>query len=165
MWTVQLGLNIREGENQFYFGSVCILLCALTYAIYIAASGKLIPSIGSIKFNSYAMSFASVAVLIHFFVTTNHSLFGLPMLVYVYAFLMAVISTVVPSYLVAISINRLGANNTAIMASIGPVSTIMQASYFLDEKISALQWLGTLFIIAGILMISWKANIERNTID
>ncbi len=148
--------NLNLSGNDFYIGSVCIFVCAFTYAIYIAGSGRLIPSIGSVKFNSYAMSFACVAVLFHFFFASSHSLFGLPPIVYVYALFMAIISTVIPSYLVASSLNRLGAKNTAIIASIGPVSTILQAYYFLDEKVSLLQWLGTLLILAGILMISWK---------
>lgn len=152
--------NINVSGNDFYFGSLCILLCAVTYAIYIVGSGKLIPTIGSVKFNSYAMSFASAAVLIHFFVMSDHSLLDLPTIVYVYSFFMAIISTVIPSYLVSVSLNRIGANNTAIIASIGPVSTILQAYFFLDEKVSSLQWLGTVFILTGILMISWKVGAQ-----
>jgi drug/metabolite transporter (DMT)-like permease len=152
--------QINTSGDDFYIGSLFILACALTYGTYIAASGKIIPTIGSVKFNSYAMSFACLAVLIHFFATSNNSLLGFPPIVYVYSFLMAIVSTVIPSYLVSISLNRLGANNTAIIASIGPVSTILQAWYFLDERVSALQWLGTVFIIGGILMISWKRSGE-----
>jgi drug/metabolite transporter (DMT)-like permease len=150
--------SINEAGTGFYFGSACILLCALTFAMYIAGSGRLIPTIGSVKFNSYAMSFACVAVLIHFFIASNHSLFNWPVIVYVYAFAMAVVSTVIPSYLVSISLNRLGSNNTAIIASVGPISTILQASWFLEEEATMFQWLGTVFILAGILMISWKAT-------
>lgn len=145
-----------EGGNDFYFGSLLILICALTYAIYIAGSGVLIPSVGAIKFNSYAMSFAAVAVLTHFMITSNQSVFGLPMAIYAYGFLMAIVSTVIPTYLIAISIKRLGANTTAVIASIGPVSTILQASLLLNESVSALEIAGTVFILLGILVISWK---------
>ena len=151
-------VKIQTRGNVFFIGSLGILACAFTYAIYIVGSGKMIPSVGSVKFNSYAMSFASVGVLAHFFFNSEYSLFGLPGVVYGYAFFMAVISTVIPSYLVSVSLNRLRANNTAIIASIGPVSTILQAYYFLDEKVPALQWLGTIFIVVGILMISWKSQ-------
>jgi drug/metabolite transporter (DMT)-like permease len=149
-------VKVNLTGNDFYLGSLSILLCAFTYAMYIAGSGKLIPAIGSVKFNSYAMSFACGAVLLHFFIGNSHALFGLPAIVYVYSLFMAIVSTVIPSYLVSVSLNRLGANNTAIIASIGPVSTILQAYYFLDEKVSGLQWLGTIFIVVGILMISLK---------
>lgn len=145
-------------SGDFYFGSLLILACAFTYASYIVGSGKLIPMVGAMKFNSYAMSFAAAAVLVHFFLFGQHSLFNLPMIVYVYSFLMAIVSTVIPSYLVSASIKRLGANNTAIIASIGPVSTIVQAYYLLGETISLLQALGTILILMGILLITWRRN-------
>jgi drug/metabolite transporter (DMT)-like permease len=126
--------------------------------MYIAGSGRVIPSIGSVKFNSYAMSFASLGVLTHFAVTSNNSLLGLSPIIYGYSAFMAIISTVIPSYLVSISLNRLGANNTAIISSLGPISTILQARYFLNENVSSWQWLGTLLILVGILMISWKVS-------
>ena len=148
--------------SDFFFGSLCVFICAITFAIYIAGSGKLIPSIGSVKFNSYAMSFASLGVLTHFAVTSDKSLLGLQPIVYGYSAFMAIISTVIPSYLVSIGLKRLGANNTAIISSLGPISTILQASYFLDESVSALQWLGTLCILVGILMISWKASSQQS---
>jgi len=147
-----------QGSANFYFGSFLILACAFTYASYIVGSGKLIPKVGAMKFNSYAMSFASVAVLLHFFLTSSSSLMDVPSIVYGYGFLMAVISTVIPSYLVSGSIKRLGANNTAIIASIGPVSTILQAYYLLSESVSFLQIVGTLFILIGVLLISWRSS-------
>lgn len=145
-----------EGGENFYFGSMLIFICALTYAIYIAGSGALIPAVGAIKFNSYAMSFAAAAVLTHFMVTSTQSVIGLPFAIYAYGFLMAIVSTVIPTYLIAISIKRLGANTTAVIASIGPVSTILQASLLLGESVSALEIAGTVFILFGILVISWK---------
>src|ERR1044071_8650602 len=151
-----------QDSPAFYLGSTLILICALTYAIYIAGSGSMIPAVGAIKFNSYAMSFAAGAVLIHFMISSAQSLIGLPFSIYVYGFLMAVVSTVISSYLVSISIKRLGANTTPIIASIGPVSTILQSSLLLGESVSALEIAGTGFILLGILVISWKrAEIAR----
>ncbi|HZY79195.1 MAG TPA: DMT family transporter [Cyclobacteriaceae bacterium] len=144
------------GGRDFYIGSLLILICAVTYAIYIAGSGSLIPVVGAVKFNSYAMSFAAAAVLLHFTFTSTQSIFGLPLSVYGYAIFMAIVSTVIPSYLVSISIKRLGANTTAIIASIGPVSTILQAYWLLGDSVSAMEIAGTGFILAGILVISWK---------
>lgn len=145
-----------EGGPDFYLGSVLIFTCAFTYAIYIAGSGSLIPIVGAVKFNSYVMLFASGAVLIHFLFTSRQSVVGLPFSVYAYGFFMAVVSTVIPSYLVSISIKRLGANTTSIIASIGPVSTIVQAYLLLGEPVSGMEIAGTAFILLGILVISWK---------
>jgi drug/metabolite transporter (DMT)-like permease len=146
-----------EGQLQnFYLGVACIFACAITYAIYIVGSGKLIPAIGAAKFNSYAMSFAAIAVVIHFFIANDNSLLNVDNKVYVYSFLMAIIGTVIPSYLVAHGIKMVGSGNAAIIGSIGPVSTIVQAYFFLEEPIHLLQLLGTALILAGILIISKK---------
>ena len=149
-------VDIVDPDPNFYLGTGLILLCALTFATYIVGSGRVIPVIGAAKFNSYAMSFAGIGVLTHFFITSDLSLWNFTPLVYLYASLMAIIATVVPSYLVSESIKRLGADNTAIVASIGPVSTIIQAYIFLNEPIFALQIAGTVLILAGVLMIGKK---------
>lgn len=140
-------------DNTFIMGSLLIFGCAITYALYIVGSGQLIPSIGPAKFNSYAMTFAAIAVLIHYFAWSSGNLLGQPLMIYVYSALMAIVSTVIPSYLVAESIKRIGSGNTAIVASIGPVSTILQAYFFLQEPIHVMQVLGTALIIGGVLLI------------
>jgi drug/metabolite transporter (DMT)-like permease len=141
------------GGNSFLIGSFYVFICAFTYAAYIVGSGRLIPQVGALKFNSYAMSFASVGVLLHFAVFSDVSLFHLPPLVYLYSFLMAVFSTVVPSYLVTAAINRMGSGNAAIVSSVGPVSTIILANVFLGEVITLWQAAGTVFILVGVLII------------
>jgi drug/metabolite transporter (DMT)-like permease len=147
------------GEN-FWKGSLLILVCAFTYALYIVGSGQLIPVVGASKFNSYAMSFASAAVLIHFFLTSNRSLFDQTATVYLYSFAMAIISTVIPSYMISEGIKRVGSGNAAIIGSVGPVSTILQAAIFLYEPVKTLQLLGTGLILIGVFMVGQKKQTE-----
>jgi drug/metabolite transporter (DMT)-like permease len=149
-------VRFQHVDSTFIVGSVLIFGCAITYALYIVGSGQLIPSIGAAKFNSYAMTFAAIAVLIHYFSFSSANLWGQPTAVYVYSALMAIVSTVIPSYLVAESIRRIGSGNTAIVASIGPVSTIIQAYFFLQEPIHITQIFGTLLIIGGVLLIGQR---------
>jgi drug/metabolite transporter (DMT)-like permease len=145
-----------QQSSEFILGSFLIFTCAITYAIYIVGSGKLIPVVGAAKFNSYAMSFACVAVLIHFFIFSRHSLLNLSSQVYIYSACMALVGTVIPSYLVTAGIKRIGSDNAAIVGSIGPVSTILQAYIFLYEPISALQIVGTVLVLVGVLLIGKK---------
>jgi len=149
--------NTDHPQENFYLGAFYIFICAITYAVYIVGSGRLIPLVGAAKFNSYAMSFASVAVLLHFALVNGGNLFHLSWTVYMYSFAMAIIGTVIPSYLVTAGIKRIGSDNAAIVGSIGPVSTILQAYIFLSEPITWLQLLGTACILAGVLMIGRKS--------
>jgi drug/metabolite transporter (DMT)-like permease len=143
----------EDRSNDLYLGVALIFACSITYAAYIVGSGRLIPSIGAAKFNSYAMTFACAAVLIHFFISSEHSLFNLSPRVYLYSAVMALFSTVIPSYLISEGIKRIGADNVAIVSSVGPVSTIIQANIFLSEPILAMQIAGTVLILVGVLVI------------
>lgn len=152
--------NIDTTNPDFYKGALLIFLCAITYAIYIVGSGRIIPSVGASKFNSYAMTFACLAVLVHFYITSTRSLWNLDPLVYAYSFAMAIIGTVIPSYLVTQGIKRIGSDNAAIVGSIGPVSTILQAFIFLGEPIFFLQLVGTVCILFGVLLIGRKPKSQ-----
>jgi drug/metabolite transporter (DMT)-like permease len=147
------GLSSNQ-NSEFLWGSLLIFLCAITYASYIVGSGRMIPQVGATKFNSYAMSFACAGVLLHFFLFGSTSLLRLPIIVYAYSFLMAVFSTVIPSYLIAIAIKRIGPDNSAIVNSVGPVSTIFLAYIFLDESVSVWQLIGTGLILTGVFIIA-----------
>ena len=55
-------------------------------------------------------------------------------------------------------IARLGAAQSAMIASVGPVLTILLAVAFLDEHLNGWQWFGCLLNIIGVLMISLSKN-------
>lgn len=155
--------DFSSSQNRnFIFGSLMILLCAFTYAGYIVGSGRLIPLVGASKFNSYAMSFASVGVLLHFAITSDNSLLHYEPTVYFYSVAMALISTVIPSYMVVQGIKRIGSDNAAIVGSIGPVSTLIMANIFLGESISIFQIAGTAMILLGVLLVSGQKQKAVN---
>jgi drug/metabolite transporter (DMT)-like permease len=106
------------------------------------------------------MRFAAAAVIIHVFVTTNQPLTEQPTKVYAYSFAMAIIGTVIPSYLISEGIKRVGSGNAAIVGSVGPVSTILQAAIFLQEPVHALQLVGTGLILGGVLMVGQKKQVD-----
>ena len=75
-----------------------------------------------------------------------------------YGILLAIVATVIPTFLISEGVKRIGAGNVAIISSIGPVSTILQAHFILGEQIFTAQIVGTILVIAGVVMIGWKRN-------
>lgn len=152
-------LSADMGNPNFYLGSILIFFCAITYAIYIAGSGKLIPLVGANKFTAYAMLSSTAGILIHYVLQNR---FEIPIHDFIdnwpYGLLLAIVATVIPSFMISMGLKRIGANNVAIVSSIGPVSTIVQAHFVLGERISALQLFGTALVIAGVLLIGWKTG-------
>jgi drug/metabolite transporter (DMT)-like permease len=152
-------MRIDSNNPMFYLGSFLVFLCAITYAIYIAGSGYIIPKVGVTRFTAYAMLSATGGIFLHYLFRGQHTLFlyGAPL--WWYGLLLAVVATVVPSFLISAGLKRVGASNVAIISSIGPISTILQAHFILGEPIGFWQIAGTVLVIAGILLISRKKAI------
>lgn len=153
---VLLGDVDVASQRNLVKGGLLIFASAVAYALYLMGSGVLIPKFGSVRFNSYAMSVATVGVLAHYLFKQGRPIFYFEPVVYGYGALMAVVATVIPSYLMAEGIRLVGAGNTAIIGSIGPISTILLAYIFLHETVSGGQLVGTAVVLGGILLITLK---------
>ncbi len=154
--------NLYHLESGFFWGGFLVFLCAITYAVYIVSSGRLIPLVGATRFTSYAMLAATAGIFIHFLVKHQASdILHIAKQHWVYGLLLGIVATVLPSYLIAGGTKRIGSNNVAIVSSIGPVSTILQAWWFLDETIHWSQLAGTVLVIVGILMLGLKKQSKE----
>ncbi|HMC87512.1 MAG TPA: DMT family transporter [Chitinophagaceae bacterium] len=152
-------LHLDTATHGFFYGSLLIFLCAITYAIYIVGSGKLIPQVGATKFTAYAMLASTAGVFIHYIIAGNYQLLHSGTEYWGYGISLAILATVIPSFLISYGMKQIGSNNVAIVSGIGPVSTIIQAHFILGEEIFAAQIAGTLLVIAGVLLIGWKSRL------
>ena len=143
-------------ENDFWKGTLYIGITAITFALFYLGNQYLIPKLGALQFTNISMIIAGVAVIIHYTVVSNSlsmKLFALPFAVYVYGFLMAFVSTVIPSYFVSYSIKYIGASNSSIVSSFGPIATIILAYFVLGERLTGIQLLGGAIIIVSISLL------------
>lgn len=155
-------IMMSEYTDQVVLGSLLVLTSALTYAAYLVGSGYLIPKFGSVRFTAYAMCLACICVIVHYGVQSDKSIFSYEAEVYYYGLAMAVFATVLPSFLVSEAIKHIGANNFGIIGSLGPISTILLANIFLDERMTMLQIIGTLIVIGGIfILIKNKSKLKN----
>ena len=150
-------MKIDSSNPEFFIGSIFCFLCAITFAIYLVGSGKMIAETGATKFTSYAMIAAAGGIFIHYFVSgrTVHHMEGNLLW---YGFALAILATVIPTFLMSGGIKKIGSSNAAIISSIGPVSTILQAHFILGERITVEQILGTILVIIGVLLIGWRSR-------
>ncbi len=149
--------NTESTTKNLIVGSVLVFICALTYAMYIVGSGRLIPIIGAERYTSYVMIVSTIAVIIHQGVTNGVPDFQNTSATILWIGLaMAVIATVIPSLTLAQSIKLIGTEKSSIIATLGPVFTISMASQFLNEPFTVRQAIGTAFIITGVLIVSRK---------
>ncbi|WP_055445863.1 DMT family transporter [Lacinutrix mariniflava] len=154
---ITFGSEVSISGSNAYIGGFFVLLSAITFASYLVGSGWLIPKFGVVRFTAYAMLISCICVFVHFGIISQVDIFNFPWQVYVLGLLIAVFATVIPSFLVSISIKLISSSNFAIIAGIGPISTIILAVVFLNEKLAILQIFGTVVVILGILLVSKKS--------
>lgn len=152
VFIIALDPHIFEAENVIKGGSM-ILVSAVTYALYLVFGGEQINKYGSINFNSIAMLFSSVYVVLHFTAFSETSITSLPLNLYGYGIVLAIFCTVLPTFMVMEGIKLLGANLGSIVASIGPVSTIFLGYIFLGETFTVQELIGSGFVIVGVVLI------------
>ncbi|MGN6418228.1 MAG: DMT family transporter [Pseudobacter sp.] len=152
-------LQLDTGGENFYWGVFLIFCCAVTYSIYIAGSGHIIPSVGAGRFTAYAMIAATAGIFLHFLFAGNFGVLREAAgSAWIYGLLLAIFATVIPSFLISLGMKKIGSNNVAIISGIGPVSTILQAYWILGEEIFLEQIVGTMLVVAGVLLIGWKTT-------
>jgi drug/metabolite transporter (DMT)-like permease len=140
-------------STNFLLGAGLIGISAVTYSLYLVFGGELINKYGSANFNSIAMVFSSMYVLIHFVLFSHSSLLHLEPGLYAFGFALAIISTLFPTFIVMEGIKLLGANSGAIVSSIGPVSTIVLAYFILGEGLSIQEVIISVMVLAGVLLL------------
>ena len=149
-------MGIGGDHHALLLGGGLVFAGAVTYAIYLLAGSRVVFKLGSMRFTAYTSIAACAFVIAHFTVTHGPSALAVPHPVYWLAFVMAVFSTVLPLWLMAEGLRRIGANQAALVGCIGPISTIVFARIFLDEPITLAQLAGAGLVLAGVMIISVK---------
>ena len=135
-------------------GSAFVASSAMTFAVFMVGSGVLIKRIGAMRFTAYSMTVACVITGLHFIFKHGGLLVHLPASVYGLAVIMALFSTVLPSFLMNAGIQRIGAGAASIISSAGPIGTLILAFFLLDEIITMKQIAGTVIVLIGVYIVS-----------
>ncbi len=145
-------------QKNVVLGASLIFTCAITYSFFVVGTGELVKRLGSIKFTCYAMLAATIPALIQSGIHDGMNIFNFPREVYSLSIWLAVVATVIPTFMIVEGIRLVGANNSGIIGFVGPVWTIFLANWLLGEPITLMQSVGTAIVLAGVFLISWKGK-------
>ena len=149
--------QIADGESRlFALGAALVFASALCYAGYLVAGSQMVKRVGSMRFTAYSTVVATIPAVIQFLVMESSAALDLPGAVWGYAIVLATVVTVLPLFLQAEALNRIGANHFALRGAIGPVSVAVTSALGLDEPFTWVQALGGALVIFGVLLVSLK---------
>ncbi|MDN4502528.1 DMT family transporter [Alteromonadaceae bacterium BrNp21-10] len=149
------GHDMMTLGGQVAVGTALVFGSAISFAIYVLWSKPLMSKIGSQMFTSIAMIAASIAIFSHFAVTQPLVVLNVPLTALILTAAIALFCTVIPSFLVAEAINKIGPERTSIVGTCGPVITSFIAVIWLGEAFTWFHFGGlTMVILAVALMVN-----------
>ncbi len=151
-------LNFGGHAHEVALGGALVFASGVIYAFYLIGAGEIVGKVGAMRFTAYAMLVACVVCVLQFLVTHEAGALDVPARVYWLTLAMAIISTVIPAWLMAEGIRLTGANHAAMVGSVGPVATIFFGYWFLGEPVTLIQITGAALVLAGVTLVSARRN-------
>lgn len=155
-------IGASEEGRLFVLGVLLVFASALCYAVYLVAGSEMVKRVGSMRFTAYTMVVATVPAVLQFFLLEPVSALDLPAPVWGYAIVLATFSTVLPVFLQAEALKRIGASHFALIGAVGPVSVAVTSALGLAEPLGWRQGAGGALVILGVLLVSLKPKSFRS---
>ncbi len=155
-----LGGTITQGASPEHLalGASLVFVSSISYSLYLVIGSRLIQRVGSMRFTAYASIVASLFCLVQFALTRTVAALDLPPTVWWTALAMAIGCTVIPLFLTAEALRRVGASQVAIIGALGPVTTLAFGFIGLDEPLGLIQAAGALVVLAGVMLVTTGAQ-------
>jgi drug/metabolite transporter (DMT)-like permease len=145
-----------QGDHVL-LGTGLVFASAVSYAIYMIASGEWVHRLGALRLTGVASSFACAMCLLQFLLLRPLSAAAVPEPVIWLSVLNATFCTFAPVLLVMLAIEHIGATLTAQIGLIGPLSTIAMSVVLLGEPFTPVLFAGTALVLAGIMLLArWR---------
>jgi drug/metabolite transporter (DMT)-like permease len=149
-------LEFAGDPGALWLGAALVFASSFLYACYLVGVGPVIARLGSLRFIALAMLTSALFIFAHFLATRPLNALLVPVRIHLLSLTMAVFSTVLPTYLIAEAIKRIGANRTSLLGSMGPLFTIWLGSWLLDEPVHAIQLVGAALVLAGVALVTLR---------
>jgi drug/metabolite transporter (DMT)-like permease len=147
--------------DQVIFGSIMMFLSVLSFSLYVLLSKSVIDQVGGAAFTVVAMLASGLCVLAHFAISgETFTVFSLSSPEFLLIAVMTLITTVIPSFLIAEAIALIGPQKTAIAGTFGPAATSIFAVLLLGETFAAPQLFGIVLVVAAISFMQREQNVK-----
>ncbi len=157
-------IRVSGDAASIALGGALVFGSAVGYATYLVGAGGVIARLGSSRFIAWAMLASTVFVTLQFALTRSLAALGVLWSVHALTLAMAVFSTVLPTWMIAESVRRIGASASSLVGSLGPMFTIGLGALLLGEAVNLLQLVGVALVLAGVMLVSRRSPASRTGI-
>ena len=142
--------------NHIVIGSVAVFLAAISFALYVVLGKSIIDKVGGRPFTVIAMLCSGVVIIIHYIAVYPMANLSIPMEPWWLILLMSALATVLPSFMLATAIGRIGPDQAAITGTLGPVATSIFAIFLLGEAFGLPHLISLVCVVVSVFIMQRK---------
>lgn len=147
------GLDLAELRANAH-GAGLVLVSAFGYAVYFVVGERTTRVIGATRFTLFAMTAATVAVVLHYATVGEHVLLSsLDATAWSLLAALGVFCMFVPALMQSEGMRRIGAQRGSVVSTLGPPTTLLLGWGILGERLTPMQVLGMVLIVGSVLVI------------
>ncbi len=150
--------EVTLSGEQVPLGTLLVFLAALSFSFYVLFGKQMIHQIGSLWFTSLAMTISSIFVLLHFGLFSDFTNLSITPMAWLWLGLLAIVSTVIPSFMISEAIAKIGPAQTGIVGILGPIVTMGLAITILNEPFTVWHALGMVLVIGGVALLTIRSK-------
>ena len=148
------GHEVTLQGTHVALGAALVFGSAVSYAVYLFASGEEVQRLGALRLTGWATSVACVLCIAQFLLLRPLAAAQVAPEVVWLSVLNATLCTFAPVIMVMLAIERVGATLVAQTGMIGPLSTILMGVLILGEPFTVWTAAGTLLVLGGIWLLA-----------
>ncbi len=133
---------------------------AVFYALYILLSARLLRRMHPLVSTAYIQAFAGLT-LTFLFLHSPLRAWSIVARDPIAIGMIALVGTVFAMSLFLAGLQKLKSWEVSLLSISEPASAVLLASFFLGERMSILQWAGTLAVLASMVWIAWPAQYQK----
>jgi drug/metabolite transporter (DMT)-like permease len=150
------GENVSLEGHDVAIGAGFVFVAAVAFALYQLLAKEAIDQLGPRMFTCIGMVGAAIAAFAQFFIAHGPGDLIVSRPVFLYALLIAVGATVLPTFFMSAALHRISAQANATIGILSPISTIVLAAIVLGERLSPMGIAGTVLVIAGVAWFTFS---------
>ncbi len=158
-----IGLLYRGGDGAVLStaGVLLVIVSSLTYAVYIVVVNRSTLAMSPIKLSLYVMAFGTLTIMLYSLtgdanrlqLLTTWSQWG-------YAWLLALLPTVISLVMMTVAVHNIGSTPTAILGALEPITAVVIGVTVFGEAFTARLACGIALVLIAVLLIVGGKNLR-----
>lgn len=158
-----IGLLYRGGDGAVLStaGVLLVIVSSLTYAVYIVVVNRSTLAMSPIKLSLYVMAFGTLTIMLYSLtgdanrlqLLTTWSQWG-------YAWLLALLPTVISLVMMTVAVHNIGSTPTAILGALEPITAVVIGVTVFGEAFTARLACGIVLVLVAVLLIVAGKNLH-----